>query len=474
MNHTGFLGKNKTDSFIGFLYHPLPVNRCKIRPFANRLPGGFHMKFSASRKTAGRFAKDLRPIGFELKPFTLGRRKPLLSGPIVQLEEHRPDIGPLFNDTLPIIDGWAVPILNTIFCANDTVGFTLNKAEYGFAFEPEVECTQPINYTPALTATLVADNHRFSVGFEHMNFIDALDGVITQKLPPQIQCAFFEAWFGILLEKLEKWRGTRIHVDSLIAGPDVTGNDDYTLYFRLSRKSDKFEAKGHLSMGKEAMKWLAEGYNREINNGNFPCTEKVPFELGFEIGWMQIDYEQFSRLVSNDILLPDMCTFDNSGRSVLVRLAHGLCWVGTIENDTITITAAGEVPMGNGIDTPNKAQQESGEAAGRQPVKGNIANPNNSAGGSVQNNAGADENQNQEQVLSAPVLDGLFIDLVFEVGRRKITLQELRKIKPGYTFDLATPLERSISVVANGRTVGKGTLVQIDQRIGVRLVEIAS
>jgi type III secretion system YscQ/HrcQ family protein len=475
MNHIGSLVKqNKTDPFCGLQYHPLPAGVCAITSIPNFLPVDSHVKFAKSRKAARRYDKDVPSHGFKIRMFSSLRPKKVSSELMEQFKDHRLDSAPLLSDTLTKIDGWAVHFLNAIFCANNTVAFNLNKADYTFVFEPEVERAQLVKYTPEVIATLVADNQRFRIGLEHMNLVDAFDGVIAQKLPEQIQCAFIEAWFGILFEKLEKWRGARIHVDSIKWRSDISDNDEYNLYFCLSRQNDQLQAKGHVSMGREAMQWLAEGYAKKINNGNFPGIEQLPFELGLEIGWLQINPEQFSMLASNDILLLDRCTFGKQGKSVLVRLARELFWVGNIENNTITITAAGEIPMGNGINAPNKAPQKSAAAAGRQPANEKKANPKNSTSGPGQNAAGTSEKQNENEVLAAPVIDGLQIDLVFEVGRRKITLQELKEIKPGYTFDLAAPLDRSISVVANGRTVGKGTLVKIDQRIGVRLLEIVS
>jgi type III secretion system YscQ/HrcQ family protein len=472
MHHHGSLAiKKRTDPGMGPLCHRLPVTVCEIKPSPNALPVGSLATPLISRKAVRRFGTDLPSPGFKRRPFVTRGRKPLAEL-FDRFEDHLHDVDPLRSDALPAIHGWAVPLLNTIFCANSTVAFNLNKAEYAFIFEPEAEYAQPVKYTPEMMATLVANNHRFSIGLEHLNFIGALDGVNSHQLPPQIQSAFFEAWFGSIFEKLEQWRGTRIHVDALKWRPDISEHHGYNLYFCLCRQSDQLEAKGHVSMGTKAMQWLAEGFAQKRNNGNFPGIEQLPFELGFEIGWMHIGTDDFRRLKSNDILLLDKCTLNNRASRVLVRLAHGPCWVGNIDHDTITISAAGEIPMGNENDTPKTAPQRRVDAAGQQGAEETTANQENNAAGSGKNSQEAPKNQIQEEMLAAAVIEGLHVDLVFEVGRRKITLQELKKIKPGYVFDLATPLEHSISVVANGRTVGKGTLVQIDQRIGVRLVEI--
>jgi type III secretion system YscQ/HrcQ family protein len=460
----------KSNAFFGFLRHQLPDKVCEIKPSPHALPVGNDKKSSTSRKVHRLFSTDLASPSHELRSYASYRQELLPSVLIEQPEDHRPDVDLRSNITLNSIDAWAVTYLNKIYCANNSVAFNLNKTEYAFVFEPGAECAQPIKYGPEIIATLVANNHRFNIGLEHMNFIDELDGIHTRKLPEQIQCAFCEAWFGSILERLERWRGSRIHVESLKWRPGFFKNDGYYLYFSLSRQSDKLETKGHVCMDRGGMQWLAEGYANEMSNGTFPCAEQIPFELCFEIGWMRIDVEEFNRLGSNDILLPDKCSFGGQEKNVLVHLAHGPYWMGTVERDTITITAAREMPMGNAINAQNKAPGKSVGASGQPSTKEKTAK--NKAGGFAGNVEKGSKNQSQKEMLTSAVIDGLHIDLVFEVGRRKIPLQELRKIKPGYTFDLAAPLDSSISVVANGRTVGKGTLVQIDQRIGVRFVEI--
>lgn len=461
--------KSKTDFIGGLACHQLPVKVCEINPLPHTLPVGTDKTSSTYRKVASAFGTDLRSPASEPRSYVSRRQELHASAIVVQLEDDRLYDDSLSSIALTEIDGWAVPLLNTIFCANDMVAFNLNNAEYAFVFEPGGERAQPVTYAPEILATVFANNHRFGIGLEHMNFIDALDGVHTHKLPEQIQCAFYEAWFGSIFEKLEQWRGARIHVESLKWRPDILENDEYHLCFSLSRQSDKLETKGHVSMGRGAMQWLAEGYAQKTNNGNFPGVDQFPFDLCFEIGWMKLDAEEFNRLGSNDILLPDTCSFNDYEKSVLVRMEHGPCWLGNIERGIVTITAAREITMGNEIDAQHKAPGQSVGAAGQQKT---MAGNNNEAAGSAHNAVKTSENQGQKELLAAAVIDGLQIDLVFEVGRRKVTLQELKKIKPGFTFDLATPRDRYISVVANGRTVGKGTLVQIDQRIGVRLVEI--
>jgi type III secretion protein Q len=66
-------------------------------------------------------------------------------------------------------------------------------------------------------------------------------------------------------------------------------------------------------------------------------------------------------------------------------------------------------------------------------------------------------------------LEDIELELVFELGRMSMPLSEVRRIGPGYTFDLAGKLTQPISISINGGCIGSGELVKIDNRLGVRL-----
>ncbi len=70
------------------------------------------------------------------------------------------------------------------------------------------------------------------------------------------------------------------------------------------------------------------------------------------------------------------------------------------------------------------------------------------------------------------VLDDLPVKLVFELGRVDLSLREIRQLAPGAVVALARPLEDSVDVVANGRRIGRGHLIQIGDSLGVRLARL--
>ena len=69
---------------------------------------------------------------------------------------------------------------------------------------------------------------------------------------------------------------------------------------------------------------------------------------------------------------------------------------------------------------------------------------------------------------SVPVAN-LDVELRFEVGSTSLGLEELAALQPGYCFELNAPSDEPVTVYANGKKVGTGSLVDVGGRIAVRL-----
>ncbi|WP_160113673.1 type III secretion system cytoplasmic ring protein SctQ [Phyllobacterium salinisoli] len=70
-------------------------------------------------------------------------------------------------------------------------------------------------------------------------------------------------------------------------------------------------------------------------------------------------------------------------------------------------------------------------------------------------------------------LDDLPVELVFEIGRRELTLGEIRQLAEGSVLLTAPGVDSAVDILANGRRIGKGDLVKIGEGLGVRVVRIA-
>jgi type III secretion protein Q len=79
--------------------------------------------------------------------------------------------------------------------------------------------------------------------------------------------------------------------------------------------------------------------------------------------------------------------------------------------------------------------------------------------------------------LSEPVnnlssLDQLPVQVSFEVGRQALDLHTLATLQPGSLIDLATPLTGEVRIMANQRCVGIGELVNLQERLGIRVLRL--
>jgi len=82
--------------------------------------------------------------------------------------------------------------------------------------------------------------------------------------------------------------------------------------------------------------------------------------------------------------------------------------------------------------------------------------------------------KSQTEALQRADLDDLPVKIVFELGRLDMSLGEIRRLERGALLPLARPLGESVDIVANGRRIGRGTLVQIGDSLGVRIVGLFS
>ncbi|OZG72675.1 hypothetical protein BTA51_14190 [Hahella sp. CCB-MM4] len=83
--------------------------------------------------------------------------------------------------------------------------------------------------------------------------------------------------------------------------------------------------------------------------------------------------------------------------------------------------------------------------------------------------------QNISEHPDAPSdLGNIELTMEFHLGSLKLTLAELTELAEGTTLDLDLGLEAPVSAKINGQTVARCELVEIDGRLGVRIVRLTS
>ncbi len=83
--------------------------------------------------------------------------------------------------------------------------------------------------------------------------------------------------------------------------------------------------------------------------------------------------------------------------------------------------------------------------------------------------AGAAKRMSEELLKVAPDIP---VNLVAVIGKVNTSVAELIELRQGYVVDLKRPPAETVDLVANGKLVARGELVEIDGRLGVRIEKL--
>jgi type III secretion protein Q len=71
------------------------------------------------------------------------------------------------------------------------------------------------------------------------------------------------------------------------------------------------------------------------------------------------------------------------------------------------------------------------------------------------------------------LLDGVSVEIAFEIGHHRMALGELMQLAPGHVFALgANPEGDAVDLVVDGRVIGAGQLVLVGEALGVRVLRL--
>ncbi|WP_038172591.1 type III secretion system cytoplasmic ring protein SctQ [Vibrio pacinii] len=76
---------------------------------------------------------------------------------------------------------------------------------------------------------------------------------------------------------------------------------------------------------------------------------------------------------------------------------------------------------------------------------------------------------NQESISDPQKLP---IELTFDVGHQTVTLEQLGQLQPGYVFELDQTTTNPVSIRAYGKVIGECELVNVNGKLGIRLLTI--
>ena len=64
------------------------------------------------------------------------------------------------------------------------------------------------------------------------------------------------------------------------------------------------------------------------------------------------------------------------------------------------------------------------------------------------------------------------VNIVAVIGKTMSNIGEVVKYRPGHVIDLARPPSETVDLVANGKLIARGELVDMDGKLGVRILKL--
>lgn len=175
----------------------------------------------------------------------------------------------------------------------------------------------------------------------------------------------------------------------------------------------------------------------------FDTLDHIPLHLPLVIASHTLSSQMTAGLVAGDVLLPDTTWFDCAGVGVLR-------WRGRQLRVQFSAPAALTI-----ID------MESGMVEQTEIDKDDLQAYSNHAARSEPGGASG-------------AFDGVPILLQFEMGRCNATLGQLRTLISGSVLPIEGGSPAVVAILANGRKMGHGELVDINGQLGIRIVDIVS
>lgn len=77
-----------------------------------------------------------------------------------------------------------------------------------------------------------------------------------------------------------------------------------------------------------------------------------------------------------------------------------------------------------------------------------------------------------EQKTNINHIAQLPVQLSFDLGEKTMSFNEVRQLRPGYILELSTSLPEIVQIRSQNRLIGSGELVEINGRIGVRILKL--
>lgn len=331
---------------------------------------------------------------------------------------------------LPRVEPALVALDNVVVGRRRVLDVALGAQRFQLKFHPAARDVAVERY-----ATLRVGNSRMAVGLSRLDALETLRGLLAgaelAALDPAWQPLVVEAACAPLFKALGHLTGSRVAVEAVVEGSERPPGE-VTWSFEAHAAEERIA--GLVILDRPLAEQLAKRIE-QLPFGVAWDASTVPLVGQLLLGGTELTLAELNSLRPHDIILFDW-TYGPTSEHLCVRFGPGALWLARATSGLVTL----EKPM-----SPTSTPPE-GNPAGKPVTVTASDNPALDTG-------------------EWPVV------VQFDLGTLERPLGELTSLQAGYTFELPVAAARPVTIRVNGRAIGTGELVQIGDRLGVRLVE---
>ena len=324
--------------------------------------------------------------------------------------------------------------LNRVFKRSKSIKFDLEEDEYTLKFVPFTQ------YQIKPKKICVKIDKRFLIHLNvDMEFIrkilnDYPEMGNLQQMPPGLRDIAIEIAAERLLDRYDRHFNCQ---SSIISLSDTRWSDNmrYNLAFKIVRKKDRTKFYGSLKTNQHGIDWLVDRLDQLPKTASQKANH-IPLNIAFEIGWTTLSIKDLRHIEPYDIIIIDS-DFSLNDPKIIIRLSPLVSFLGRIDS-------AGRIKIEKTLLENMEEKMKEVSAVDKSGHKDKL----------------------DKQIDDIPV------KLVFQLGETRMKFGELSNLQPGYIFDMGADLKKPVTIKANGMPVGTGELVQIGDKVGVRIFEL--
>ena len=202
-------------------------------------------------------------------------------------------------------------------------------------------------------------------------------------------------------------------------------------------------------------------------------ADHLAMPLAVEVGHTILSDTRLRQLASGDIVLLDRSWY-KSGKYVFLRMSESSGFVAEMNSSQVTLKQRVENGMSDDFDDFDDLDlgddfdddDDFGLSEPEPEVQQQAPEPQ------MAPQQQAAPQQAPTQHVSHQDIQGLPVKLVFDVGNHELTVGEMGRLGPGYTFELNRNITSPVTMKANGKAFAECELVNINNQIGARITKL--